>query len=672
MLMDENTKEQQLRLACRFVEKLASEGGQWTLDQALAKFPELRNDLDAQVELVYSEFSWREEMGSTNTMEEWHARYPKLGSRLTRLLEIHELLNEDEKVHRADLQASSPPTDLTSAPAEEDSIPVGVPAFVTHRSHAVLSRSYEILAQLGEGSSSIVYQARHRRLGRMVALKAMKNAMPAAEERDRFNAEATAFAKLHHPNIVQIYEIGSLDQSDYIAMEYVGNGTLKDTIARDNSPRQIAEIMCQLADAIATVHRAGIIHRDLKPANILMDPDGIPKIADFGLAKQTKDAAEFLAMTGSCVLVGTPAYMSPEQVQGVGAKLGPSVDIFALGIIHYELLTGRRPFESTTALDTLFAINSKQPVIPSMIKSSVPRDLETICLKCLEKTPGDRYTTADELREDLQRYLDHRPILARRATWLILGARWFSQHTSLVLGSVLAALVLFILLSYERIQFSRLQFAEKNIQKEYRLNGSQRVRALKAEQAFEESLEKTREIMVRWSTLGDQLYESQGLSEIGKTQLEDAVRYYQEIIEDNAGEQSLYFDAATAMMRAGILHYQLGRWHESLAGLRRAKHLLAQLPNNPDVLSLEAECELQMGHVALRMERPSEAKQAFDSAPLGLRKAQSRRCDRTKACNPARQCHRLPQQTRSQQIQMGRVPSSVSVLARRAADGFSP
>jgi eukaryotic-like serine/threonine-protein kinase len=256
-----------------------------------------------------------------------------------------------------------------------------------------------------------------------VALKMILHAPHAGiDQRRRFQTEAEAIARLRHPNIVQIYEIGEHHGQPYFVLEFIEGGTLVERVARHPlSARETASLTAMLARAIHASHQAGIVHRDLKPPNILLTADGTPKISDFGLAKQL-DAENVRTRSGE--LLGTPAYMAPEQACGQSRAIGPAADIYALGVILYELLTGRTPFRGLTPLDVMQQVLKEEPISLRRLASSLPRDLETICHKCLRKRPEDRYRTALELAEDLERFLTGKPIQARPVPAWERGLKW--------------------------------------------------------------------------------------------------------------------------------------------------------------------------------------------------------------------------------------------------------
>ena len=286
---------------------------------------------------------------------------------------------------------------------------------------------YEVETVLGRGGMGIVFRARHLRLNRVVALKmALADAYAGPLERSRFQREAEAVARLQHPHVVQIHDVGDSEGRPYFTMEYVDGGSLAERIRRAPQPAcQAAALLETLANAVHAAHRNGIVHRDLKPANVLMTADGTPKIGDFGLARHLDGEA---SLTPAGTALGTPSYMAPEQARGSSLMVGPAADIYALGAILYETLTGRPPFHAESAAETVLQVLSQEPVPPSRLNATVPRDLETICLKCLHKQPQRRYPSAATLAEDLHRFQRGQPILGRRMTRAERLLRWIRRN----------------------------------------------------------------------------------------------------------------------------------------------------------------------------------------------------------------------------------------------------
>jgi serine/threonine-protein kinase len=310
---------------------------------------------------------------------------------------------------------------LFPTPADD---PAATIAYPWH-ANAELPRipGYEMLAVLGYGGMGVVYKARHLRLNRTVALKMLlAGAYAGPHELARFQREAEAVAGLRHAGIVQIYDVGDHEGRAYFTMEFVEGGSLAQALAGKPRPAgQAAALVATLAAAVQVAHDGGILHRDLKPANVLLTADGIPKINDFGLARRLEGEA---GATLSGVPLGTPSYMAPEQARGDAHAMGPAADVYALGAILYELLTGRPPFHAESAAETVLQVLYHEPVPPSRLNPRVPRDLETICLKCLEKDPAGRYATAAALADDLRRLEEGRPIKARPLSWVERSWRW--------------------------------------------------------------------------------------------------------------------------------------------------------------------------------------------------------------------------------------------------------
>src|SRR4051794_20521476 len=331
------------------------------------------------------------------------------------------------QMHRlhAHLDALFPaPDDLPPWPLQEAAFP-SIPG-------------YEVEAILGRGGMGVVFKARHLRLNRTVAIKTLLGGgFAGPRERERFQREAETVAALRHPNVVQLYDVGEEEGRPYFTMEFVEGGSLALKLAGSPQPaRPSADLVSTLADAVHAAHRGGIVHRDLKPGNVLLAADGTPKISDFGLARRLEGGA---ALTLSGVLVGTPSYMAPEQALGRAAAVGPATDVYALGAILYELLTGRPPFRAATGAETVQQVISQEPAPPSRLNAQVPRDLETICLKCLHKEPVRRYGSAEELADDLRRFGEGWPIQARRVGWWERTWRWCRRNPT---GAALTAALL--------------------------------------------------------------------------------------------------------------------------------------------------------------------------------------------------------------------------------------
>lgn len=309
---------------------------------------------------------------------------------------------------------------------------------------------YEIEGELGRGGMGVVYRAWQRKLNRLVALK-MLTGYYGPPELKRFFAEAETAAALHHNNIVHVYDVGEHEGAPFFAMEYVEGGSLADRLRAGTLPAQeTAQLLIPVARALDFAHNHNVVHRDMKPANVLLDPQGVPKVTDFGIAKRLTAES---ALTLSGAIIGTPVYMAPEQARGTSRDVGGAADIYSLGAILYEMLCGRPPFlpeESDTSI--MVRVATENPVSPAWHRPGVSRDLETICLKCLAKEPGDRYASAAAVADDLQRFLDDRPILTRRVSRVLRrGPRRLAAIIAII---ALLALGIF-LFPYARSKFEK-------------------------------------------------------------------------------------------------------------------------------------------------------------------------------------------------------------------------
>jgi serine/threonine-protein kinase len=308
------------------------------------------------------------------------------------------------------LENIAPPTkEKTAVAGKSSTLPEIVPAHAFPRGFG----GYELLGELGRGGMGVVYKARQTELDRIVALKMiLQSHLASPEHVRRFQAEAKAAAKLRHSHIVQIHEVGQLNGQDFFTMEYIEGESLAQMLSRRPTDMpEAVRILAAITRAVDHLHKHGVIHRDLKPSNILLDAEGVPYLTDFGLAKV------FLAgdanPTATGIIAGTPSYMAPEQAAGRAEEIGPAADIYSLGAILYELLTGQPPFTADNPLDILLDVLSGDPTLPRRLNPKIPRPLELICLKCLQKSPPDRYASAGELADDLNRFARGEPPMVR-------------------------------------------------------------------------------------------------------------------------------------------------------------------------------------------------------------------------------------------------------------------
>jgi WD40 repeat protein len=477
------------------------QGQALAVEDYLGRQPALLADPELLLDLIYHEIVLRERHGESPRLDEYRARFPHLAEHLQVLFEIHGLAGRppsrasvssqpaavetvDESLRTgSNLPAEADPSVWYHARGREkigpftrqqlrqmaadgalrpDAMlweqgtprwlpahcvpglfePAGTPPSPVGKKASDLPavRGYEVLGVLGKGGMGVVYKARQVGLNRTVALKMiLPGALAGPQALDRFRREAEAVARLQHPHIVAVHEIGTHDGQPFFSLEFVAGGSLSQKLAGTPQPAgEAARLVETLARAVHAAHEKGVVHRDLKPANVLLAEDGTPKVTDFGLAKQLDDDS---GRTREGDVMGTPSYMAPEQASGDIRSIGPAADVYALGAVLYEALTGRPPFRGATLLETLEQVRHKDPVPPAQLQPKVPRDLETICLKCLQKEPARRYATAADLADELQRYLDGRPILARPVGAWERAVKWAKRRPAVAALIVLVVVV---------------------------------------------------------------------------------------------------------------------------------------------------------------------------------------------------------------------------------------
>ena len=406
----------------------------------LRRCPELGNSPDAAVDLIYGEFLIRDERGESPTQQEFLDRFPQYAGRLRSQFAMFEAMREastaqtaaDRQQKTVDVDADAGPEEgawntptldahlelgaigskLTVDGRQETSV-IGSKLFESGMVVPVPSvAGYEIIGELGRGGMGVVYKARHLKLNRVVALKMILVGAHASQEQMlRFMGEAEMIAQLQHPNIVQLFDAGVHEGMPYLSMEFVEGGSLGSKVREGILiPIVAARIVEAVSRAIDYAHSRGIVHRDLQPENVLLTSDGTPKITDFGLAKRT-EMGDWLTRVGA--VMGTPCFMSPEQARGNSNAVGPATDIYSLGAILFELLTGRPPFQAATPMETMLRVMAREAPSPRQFQPLTPPDLTAICLKCLKKEPQDRHATALELAEDLRHFQEGKPVRAK-------------------------------------------------------------------------------------------------------------------------------------------------------------------------------------------------------------------------------------------------------------------
>jgi len=431
-----------------------------------------------------------------------------------------------------------------------------------------------ILNECGRGGMGIVYLAEQVDLGRRVALKFLKPELAgSASQRARLVVEATALARLQHPNIVQIFSTGTHEGRPFIVQEYVGGGSLDRKLTRQPAPARVAaEMVATLARAVEHAHGQRIIHRDLKPSNVLLTLDGVPKISDFGLAKYTDLDGE-TNQTQSGAIVGSPSYMAPEQSLGKRGTIGPAADIYALGAILYEMLTGRPPFLAASTLETLEQVRSADPVPPRQLQPGLPRDVETVCLKCLSKDPARRYATAAALADDIDRFLHGRPIVARPVSRAERLAKWVKRRPAIAASLGVAALALVALFGGGLIYQGLLRAAVREAKASAQLAREQEKKAdaryRLARETLSKMLERFRDREFR---------QTPRLKELQRQQRDDALGFYREVVKDRENpDLAVRLDVATASLELSQVQHTLGRASEARDQVKQAIALLEGL-----------------------------------------------------------------------------------------------
>lgn len=484
---------------------------------------------------------------------------------------------------------------------------------------------YQILGELGRGGMGVVYKARQKGLNRLVALKMLlAGAHADLDQVVRFNTEAEAVARLQHPNIVQIYEVGQHDGLPFFSLEFVDGCGLNQKLGGKPQPfREAAELIMILARAMHYAHEHGVVHRDLKPGNVLLTSTGVPKIADFGLAKQLEcDSSQ----TKSGTLMGTPSYMAPEQARGDVHAIGPATDTYSLGAIFYELLTGRAPFVAAGVMDTVMRVIKEEPVRPSLLREKLPADLETICLKCLQKEPHQRYSSAGALADDLDRFLAGEAILARPVpSWERL-ARWCRRNPRV--AALTATTFVLLVAGMIGSAGAAITIAKERNNKELERQAAVEARVLaeqrkqEADQAKEEAqknaklaMDQSNLALKAFHTLVGQVQQQIGdeprMQPLKLKLLESARQGLDNVAKSDEDSRLLGQTTAGAYMQLGDVFRQMGQTEKAYAQYEKCfqitQALLAKDPDGDVALSNVAASHTAMGGIILEWRRDIKA-----------------------------------------------------------------
>jgi tetratricopeptide (TPR) repeat protein len=491
----------------------------------------------------------------------------------------------------------------------------------------------ELVHILGSGGMGVVFKARQTTLDREVAVKFLRDAHAADwEQRERFLQEARAVARLRHPNLVQLYEFGEAPTASgptslpYLVLEYVSGGSLADLMrGSPQRPKEAARIVETLADAMQYAHQQGVIHRDLKPANVLLSEECrvmsdesktipptpntslitnhlslVPKITDFGLAKFL--AGSDLTRTGD--VLGTPGYMAPEQAAGKFGSITTAVDVYGLGAILYEAMTGRPPFHAETAPATVYQVQHEDPVTPRRLQPTVPRDLETICLKCLRKEPGRRYASAQDLADDLRRFQAGEPIRARPVGTAERMVIWCRRKPAI--AGLLAALVLVFLAGSSGVLW------------QWQRATRQRDTARQEKKRAERHLQIVRDRVKDLDRMGHELVQTPGKYRTGQAVLKQALAFYEELLPEEGNDPEVRREAAEHYGQVAWIHHILGQ--EAEAGEawddqgRLLTRLLKENPADTDLRMRLADCHRWRGNALRSQGKAPEALEAYRQA----------------------------------------------------------
>ncbi len=598
----------------------------------LERFPELLQSPDYAIDLVFGEYLQRRRLGELVESDFFAARFPLLAVEVHRQIEFHELLGNWTAADE-----SNGMTDCCVGDDTEKTMAVAARAspsdFQFEPQHPFGSKvpeipPYQIGSEIGRGGMAVVYRATDQSLGRMVAIKFLTcSALSSDEQLQRFRVEAQAAARLQHPNVVQIFQFGEADGQPFLVLELVDGVTLAAFSGQPQPARESAEFVVKLAHAVDFAHDHGVVHRDLKPANVLLRPSSMkssrpgdrtgqnrlisgmePVITDFGLAKIVSDDPQHLLrdLTRTGELLGTPSYMAPEQVDPTLGAIGPTTDIHSLGSILYGLLTGRPPFLSATPISTLRQVVANAPVAPSRLTAGIPRDLQTICLKCLEKEPRNRYATAQSLADDLERFLGGHPIVARPVGVVEAGLRWCRRNRTVAL---LMGLLLTVSLSAAVLTTSLSNRAD-------RLDLESQENYAQAKQNLSLVLDAVDRFCLVVSD--DQRLNRPEFNELRQQLLHMAVEFNQQYVNMPDLSDDAKLQTARAWTRLG----SLGDGSEPLADsenfLKRAREILLQLYNSdPQEHEIGIElthCERELGRVLMQMTEMGDAEGYLQSA----------------------------------------------------------
>jgi serine/threonine-protein kinase len=555
----------------------------------LKRFPALDTP-EIVARLVQQEWLVRREHGDRPTVDEFRERFPQLAAGSSSL---ESLLGADAPAETVAAQWQAHPPHAAKTPA------VGAATGWPRR-----FGNYELLGEIGRGGMGVVYRARQIAANRIVALKVLRRELlrsslheTRSSPLDRFHHEVQAAARLQHDHIVTVYEAGEIEGEPFFSMRYVEGRSLSEILRTGPIPnRRAAAYLAPVARAIAEAHRQGILHRDLKPQNILVDAQSDrPLVADFGLAKLV-GASDDLTEAGQ--IMGSPPYMSPEQAKD-SARVNAQTDVYALGATLYHVLTGRPPFQAATAVETLRQVVSDEPAPPRRLNPSIDRDLETICVKCLQKEPARRYESAQSLAEDLERYLRGEPIRARPVGAWERTVRWCRRNpiTAALVGSTAAFFLLALIAS--AVGYWQTSAALRESDASYR-----------------QARVMLNDFFTRVSE--DTVLNEPGMQPLRRDLLAQALDYYDRFLERRRDDPTIRDELALTHFRVGRIVEEMGDWPRAQAAYRQAldaqQALAAQSPDDLDRLQAVGNTYNALGSLLCRMKRFDDSQQAHEAA----------------------------------------------------------
>lgn len=593
------------------VESLFASGVENATERVLNSHREVIPNEEMIMSLLYAEVVAADQICKPLTEKDLIARFPSLRDRISRLMAFHESLK---------IAPDSDPWDSStfSAPANDTVTPNASLETTREQVDPTANRipqreqfeidQFEILEKIGQGGMGVVYRARQKGLDRIVALKVLRNQLNDSEDRPRLMNEALAVARLRHPGIVQIHHVGETSGQPYLCFEYIDGCHLGDRLASATMlPRDACVLLKKIASAISSAHQHGIIHRDLKPANILIDASGEPKVADFGLAKfldSNADPQNRMRLTQTGVLVGTICYMAPEQLTGNSDDVDCRADIYGLGAILYEMLGGRPPLLGDSPNETMSLVQTAEPAALRKLNPKVPRDIETICSKCLEKSPDQRFQSVQALEQELQRFLDGVPLKIRPVSPWTRAGRWCRRRPTIAAMSAVMSVLLLALAAggYWMAWNQRNQAVLLQAQRDL-AQTAERVASEKAQEAAEVT-----QFMI--NTLRSAHPSRDGRNVTVAERLSDGLR---ELEQTYPGSST---GKAALLKTIGSTYEGLGLYQESLSPLRSAWQLNVQQAGPEARESLVTES--MFGDVLTKLGRYQEARSHLQHARDGL------------------------------------------------------